>query len=164
MNGFACIGLEQPKFAANVGSVLRAAHCYGVAQVNISGMRTRDLDFKANTPKAHRHMPTFMVSSAVDYLPVGTDIVAVDLVDDADPLPAFIHPKRAFYVFGPEDGTLGDSILSKAKHRVYIPTRNCMNLAATVNVVLYDRLCKGAEFGDAFEAAKQSTYKRKVDA
>jgi tRNA(Leu) C34 or U34 (ribose-2'-O)-methylase TrmL len=26
---------------------------------------------------------------------------------------------------------------------VYIPTTGCMNLAATVNVVLYDRLSKG---------------------
>jgi tRNA(Leu) C34 or U34 (ribose-2'-O)-methylase TrmL len=26
---------------------------------------------------------------------------------------------------------------------VYIPTTGCMNLAATVNVVLYDRMAKG---------------------
>ncbi|MBU0538004.1 MAG: 23S rRNA methyltransferase, partial [Gammaproteobacteria bacterium] len=36
---------------------------------------------------------------------------------------------------------------------VYIPTKGCMNLAATVNVVLYDRLAKGEHFShhqDAF--------------
>ncbi|TOK02114.1 hypothetical protein CGI27_01360, partial [Vibrio parahaemolyticus] len=27
-------------------------------------------------------------------------------------------------------------------HVVYVPTHGCMNLAATVNVVLYDRLAK----------------------
>lgn len=68
--------------------------------------------------------------------------VAVDLVDDAIELPAFQHPTRAFYVFGPEDGTLGAATLNWCKYRVMVPTRGCMNLAATVNVVLYDRLAK----------------------
>ena len=157
MSGFACIGLERPKFAANVGGVLRACHCYGVAQVNIAGMRARDLEFKANTPKAHRHIPTFMVNRATDYLPQNTDIVAVDLVDGAEPLPGFIHPKRALYVFGAEDGTLCDDVLSLASHRVMVPTRNCMNLSATVNIVLYDRLCKGGEYSEAFAEAKGAT-------
>jgi tRNA(Leu) C34 or U34 (ribose-2'-O)-methylase TrmL len=26
---------------------------------------------------------------------------------------------------------------------VYVPTQGCMNLAASVNVILYDRLAKG---------------------
>ena len=68
--------------------------------------------------------------------------VAVDLVDDAVELPVFQHPQRAFYVFGPEDGTLGASVLNWCRHRVMVPTRTCMNLAATVNVILYDRLAK----------------------
>lgn len=52
------------------------------------------------------------------------------------------RPARAFYVFGPEDGTLGSDILSWCPQRLMVPTRTCMNLAATVNVVLYDRLAK----------------------
>lgn len=68
--------------------------------------------------------------------------VAVDLVEGAVELPAFQHPTRAFYVFGPEDGTLGAATLHWCAHRVMVPTRGCMNLAATVNVILYDRMAK----------------------
>ena len=54
----------------------------------------------------------------------------------------FEHPENAFYIFGPEDGTLGKKILSRCPYKTYIPTKGCMNLAASVNVILYDRLAK----------------------
>ena len=54
----------------------------------------------------------------------------------------FRHPERAFYVFGPEDGSLTEKTLSICQDVVYVPTKASMNLAATVNVVLYDRLSK----------------------
>src|SRR5690606_30290164 len=68
--------------------------------------------------------------------------VAVDLLEGATPLCEYTHPERAFYIFGPEDGTLGKAVTSWCRDVVYIPTNYCMNLAATVNVVLYDRLAK----------------------
>jgi hypothetical protein len=52
-------------------------------------------------------------------------------------------PDRALYIFGPEDGSLDKDIRDWCEDVVYIPTTGCMNLAATVNVVLYDRLAKG---------------------
>lgn len=55
---------------------------------------------------------------------------------------SFQHPQRAFYVFGPEDGTLGKATLDWCQRRVMVPTRMCMNLAATVDVILYDRMAK----------------------
>jgi tRNA(Leu) C34 or U34 (ribose-2'-O)-methylase TrmL len=58
------------------------------------------------------------------------------------PLPGYKHPERALYIFGPEDGTLGHDVLDWCRDVVYVPTNGCMNLAATVNVVLYDRMTK----------------------
>lgn len=40
MKGFSAIGLVRPKYEENVGSVLRAAHCYGAAMVAIQGDRS----------------------------------------------------------------------------------------------------------------------------
>ena len=57
-------------------------------------------------------------------------------------LPSFKHPDDVIYIFGPEDSTIGQDVLEKADAVVYVPTITCMNLAATVNVVLYDRLAK----------------------
>lgn len=69
--------------------------------------------------------------------------MAVELVDGARALPEYTHPDRALYIFGPEDGSLDQDIRDWCEDVVYIPTEGCMNLAATVNVVLYDRMAKG---------------------
>lgn len=87
-------------------------------------------------------MPVLRGDNLRELIPFGAVPVAVDLVDDAVALDDFIHPQRAFYVFGPEDGTLGRATLDWCVHRVMVPTVSCMNLAATVNVVLYDRSAK----------------------
>ena len=139
--GYAAIGLVRPKDVQNVGGVMRAAHCYGAGLVAIQGDRT-PVTSRLDTSKAYRHIPTLRGDDLMALCPFDAVPVAVDLLDDAIPLPMFQHPERAFYVFGPEDGTLGGDLLRRCKHRVVVPTAYCMNLAATVNVVLYDRLNK----------------------
>lgn len=138
--GFICIGLENPKFDLNVGHVLRAAGCYDVDLIAVSGMRYHHS--RTDTQKAFRHIPLISCTNLKDMLPYDCIPVAVDLVPDATPLHNFSHPERAFYIFGPEDGTLDENILSWCKHKIYIPTKYCMNLSACVNVVLYDRQAK----------------------
>lgn len=139
--GFAAIGLVRPKTKENVGSVLRAAHCYGASLVAIQGDRT-EVRSITDTFKTWRHLPVLRGDDLKALIPYDAVPVAVDLVEDAESLVTFKHPQRAFYVFGPEDGTLGKAILYWCVHRVMVPTRDCMNLAASVNVVLYDRLAK----------------------
>lgn len=144
--GFAAIGLMRLKNAGNVGSVLRAAYCYGAALVAIQGDRTQVRE-ASDTPQAWKHIPVLRGEDLRAFIPYDAVPVAVDLVADATSLPAFQHPVRAFYVFGPEDGTLGKAVLDWCPLRVSVPTRMCMNLAATVNVVLYDRLAKAERSG-----------------
>ena len=84
------------------------------------------------------------VDDMLSALPQGMQIVCVELAEGAMSLPEFQHPQHALYVFGPEDGSIPQAIIHAADSVVYIPTIGCMNLAATVNVVLYDRLAKSA--------------------
>ena len=140
MRGFSCIGLESPKFAENVGGALRAAGCYGAAMVASSGQRFKSM--ATDTKKLYRHLPYLTVEDLRQAIPHLCVPVAVELVADATPLPDFDHPERAFYIFGPEDGCISDTVMEWVQRRVYVPTEGCMNLAATINVVLYDRLCK----------------------
>jgi len=141
--GFAAIGLHQPKTPSNVGSVLRAAHCYGTAMVAKTGHRYEKSS--TDTMKAWRHLPLLQVDDLFAVVPHDCVPVAVDLLPGAKSLTTYVHPERAFYIFGPEDGTLGKDIVSRCRDKVYVPTAFCMNLAATVNVVLYDRLAKRGE-------------------
>ncbi|MGV8844709.1 MAG: RNA methyltransferase [Pseudomonas sp.] len=141
---YSCIGLFNPKSPENVGAVMRAAGCYGVNSVFYTGTRyARAQDFVTDTKKVHQDIPLIGIDDLQKIIPLGCTPVAVELVDDARALPDYTHPDRAIYIFGPEDGSLSKEVLAWCEEVVYIPTHGCMNLAATVNVVLYDRLAKG---------------------
>lgn len=138
--GYAAIGLYRPKTPTNVGSVLRAAYCYDAAMVAMSGNRYSKAP--TDTQSAYRHFPLIQCDDLHTVVPYDCIPVAVDLLDGACALHEYTHPERAFYVFGPEDGTLGKPVTNWCRDVIYVPTRFCMNLAATVNVVLYDRAVK----------------------
>jgi len=134
------VGLFQPKNPINVGGVLRACACYGANMLATTGQRYHKNG--ADTGRAHRELPLLQVEDLYSVIPYSWVPVAVDLVDDAESLVDFQHPRNAFYVFGPEDGTLGRAVLDWCPLKIMVPTRDCMNLASCVNVVLYDRLAK----------------------
>jgi tRNA(Leu) C34 or U34 (ribose-2'-O)-methylase TrmL len=142
-NGYACIGLDNPKGPDNVGSIMRAAGCYGVHSVFYTGERyARASALRTDTKQVHLQIPLIGVDDLKQVIPLGCVPVAVELHPNAKPLPEYTHPQRAFYIFGPEDGDLKSEIADWCEDIVFIPTHGCMNLAATVNVVLYDRLAK----------------------
>lgn len=138
--GYSAVGLHMPKTPANVGSVLRAAYCYGSGMVAHTGQRYKRA--RTDMGAAYRHLPLIHADDLHDLLPYDCVPVAVDLIEGAQCLMNYVHPERAFYIFGPEDGTLGQLVTSWCRDKVYVPTAFCMNLAAAVNVVLYDRMAK----------------------
>lgn len=137
MSGYAAIGLHAPQYDVNVGGALRAIDCYKAKLLVVGGHKFTK--FSTDTTKAWRRIPVISVPHVLDAIPYNCVPIAVDLVPNATSLAHFAHPKRAFYIFGPENGTLGKSVLDRCRHHVYIPTNGCMNLAATVNVVLFSR-------------------------
>jgi len=143
MRGYYAVGLISPKTPANVGSALRACDVYGAAFLAQTGNRYGD--HGTDTFKSYKHMPFFRVDDLKEIIPKDCVPVAVELLPNARSLVSYTHPERAFYIFGPEDGTLGEKTISWVRDVVYIPTKRCMNLAATVNVVLYDRLAKSKD-------------------
>lgn len=145
MRGYAAIGLVRPKFPENVGGAIRAAFNYDAAMVAIAGDRSsahRGIKHCTNTLKAERHIPIVRGDDIHDLVPFDCVPILVEILPGATPLHSFQHPQSAFYIFGPEDGTLGRAVAEWCQHVVSVPTRGCMNLQATVNVVLYDRLSK----------------------
>ncbi len=144
------LGLINPKTPANVGAVLRAAGCFNASAVFYTGTRyARAARFNTDTKDASRTIPLQAVESLLDKVPAGMRIVCVEFVEDAIALPDFVHPEQAFYIFGPEDGTLRQELIDRADAVVYVPSIGSLNLAATVNVVLYDRLAKSRPRAEA---------------
>jgi tRNA(Leu) C34 or U34 (ribose-2'-O)-methylase TrmL len=158
------IGLSNPKSPDNVNSVKRAAGNYGVDAIFYTGTRyPRALKLNPGGVNMSRDVSlSIPVNSVEDLLEAKSEnmqLVCVEFAEGAIPLPSYQHPDEAFYVFGPEDGNLSQAIIDQADVVVYVPTQGCMNLAATVNVLLYDRLAKSSQLIADEELIRQSRDK-----
>jgi tRNA(Leu) C34 or U34 (ribose-2'-O)-methylase TrmL len=156
-----CIGLVNPKSPQNVGTVMRAAGNYRVDSVFYTGQRyPRAVELNPDIPKMSRSVsqgvPLTGVTCLIDNVPENMQIVCVEFAENSTPLPEYQHPESAFYIFGPEDGTLSQEVIDRADAVVYVPTIGCMNLSATVNVLLYDRLVKSSQSFEGNELIRES--------
>ena len=140
MRGYSAVGLINTKWEANVGGALRACYCYSASMVAIQGKRYQRES--TDTSCCWRQIPLLHTGNLLEIIPFDCIPVGIELTEDARSLIDFTHPERAFYIFGPEDGSIPKEILSKCKFILKVPTAISMNLASTVNVVLYDRLAK----------------------
>jgi len=139
--GYCGIGLHMPKTNVNIGSVIRAMGCWDVNFLALTGKRYKMAS--TDTMKAYRHKPVFQVEDLHEIIPYDCIPVVVE-VDGSVCLSEYKHPQRAFYIFGPEDGSICRKITSWCRDIIRIPA-GCLNLAAAVNVVLYDRTLKGMQ-------------------
>ena len=155
------IGLINPKSPENVGAVLRAAGNFRVDSVFYTGKRyplaiQRNPDAPDMSRKVSQDIPISGVTCLVDNVPNDMKVVCVEFAENAVPLTKYQHPHNAFYIFGPEDGGISQEVIDRADAVVYVPTKGCMNLSATVNVVLYDRLSKSSQSLEGNEHIRQS--------
>jgi tRNA(Leu) C34 or U34 (ribose-2'-O)-methylase TrmL len=139
--------LNSPKYAHNVGAVVRAASCYGIRQVYFTGNRIqKELDERKRLPREERMRGYLDVELINTDYPLdcfkGAVPVAIELLPGSVSLHDFEHPENAVYVFGPEDGNLNPGFRAKCHHFVHIPSYHCLNLSAAVYTVLYDRSYK----------------------
>jgi tRNA(Leu) C34 or U34 (ribose-2'-O)-methylase TrmL len=123
--------MHNPKYPHNVGAAVRAAN-------GVKGYRL---------PREERMRGYKDVTLINDQYPFNrfdksVTPVAVEMRDNAEQLPFFDHPKNAVYVFGPEDGSIPQIMLKHCHRFVVIPSKHCVNLAAAIYLVLYDRIAK----------------------
>ena len=161
------IGLCNPKSPENVGSVMRAAANYRAQSVCYTGMRyERALQYRKDladtSRKWGRNISLSGVDNLLDAVTEGMQVICIELAENAISLPDYQHPENALYIFGPEDGSISQEIINQADAVVYIPTVGCMNLAATVNVVLYDRLAKSEKDFSGNELVRESRDKNNL--
>lgn len=141
--------LHNPKYPHNLGQVVRACSCFGVGQVWWSGDRiAKKIEGLGRLPREERlrgyeDVRLLQSARALDAFPTEVVPVALEFKPSSERLPEFVHPEKAVYVFGPEDGSLDRGILSRCHRFVFIPTKHCVNLSAAVYMVLYDRMVKG---------------------
>ena len=142
------IGLTNPKNVSNVGAVMRAVGCFGADRVFYSGVRyDRAREFDTDTGQVTASVPLRHSGDLVAEVTNQQSLICVEFALGAQSLTTFEHPNNAFYLFGPEDASLQQWVIDAAAHVVFVPTEGCLNLAASVNVVLYDRMAKSKAHG-----------------
>lgn len=141
------IGLINPKSPDNVGAILRASANYQVDSVFYTGIRYPQALKRAGrsvdmSRKLGKDIPITQADCLIEAVTNDVKIVCIEFAEGAVALPEFVHPEQALYIFGPEDGSIEQGVIDKADHVVFVPTISCMNLSASVNVLLYDRMAK----------------------
>jgi len=142
--GYAMVALDGPTDPVNVGHTLRAAMCFDTRLVVLANAAPSIALGRLPTDpgRTWRHTPVLSVGNVFDSLPYDCTPIAIELTDDAEDLVDFQHPERACYIFGPENSSLTEETLNRCDTVLKIPVTLPLNLAATVNVVLYDRMLK----------------------
>jgi len=142
------IVLHNPKYPHNVGAAVRAASCFGVKSIIFTGSRVSLNPSKGyRLPREERmkgYKDVMLLNDNYPFNRFNEDVVpvAVEVRENSEPLPIFIHPKKAIYVFGPEDGSISQMMLTHCHRFIVIPSKHCLNLAAAVYLILYDRIAK----------------------
>jgi len=146
MRGYFGVGLCSPRDPANVAVALRACGNFGAAFLAYSGRRYQR--HAADTMKAYRSVPLHLAGDEPEdilrMLPFDCVPVAVEVDSRAVPLEHYVHPERALYLLGPEDGSIPESVIKGCRDLVRIPSLTCLNLGIATGVVLYDRVAKRA--------------------
>ncbi len=150
MRGYFGIGVEKLSKAQNAGSLFRTAHAFGASFLFTVGAvyRRREVE-KVDTSKASSHVPLFDFEDWKKLsLPVGCQLVGVELTDDAIELPSFRHPLSAAYILGPERGSLSPEVTELCEFVVKIPTKFCVNVGLAGAIVMYDRTISVGRFAE----------------
>jgi tRNA(Leu) C34 or U34 (ribose-2'-O)-methylase TrmL len=144
---FPSLVMCDPRDPFNVGAAVRAASCFGIPQVWVTGQRCAEKVWgqkripREERIKGFQDVDILLDDHSLAYFSDAVPI-AVELLPNSENLLAFEHPENAVYLFGPEDGSVPASVRGLCHRRVFIPTRHCTNLGAAIYLLLYDRLMK----------------------
>lgn len=141
MRGYFAVGVDGISKPMNLGNLMRIAHAFGASFFFSIAAKTKFSDAESDTSRSYRAMPVYNYAQAEEFrLPVGCDLVGVEITDDAVELPRFRHPQRAAYVLGAERASMSRAVLDRCAFVVKIPTKFSINVGMAGAIVMYDRL------------------------
>ena len=148
MRGYFGIGVENVSKAMNAGAVMRTAHAFGANfSFFVGGPLDKNKIRLSDTSNTEKSLPTYYFSDADNLqLPKGCQLVGIELLENAEYLPSFRHPRLAAYILGSERYGLSKNILQRCDKIIKVPTKFSLNLALTGGIVLYDRLISMKNF------------------
>lgn len=141
--GYYGIGIFHGKNSENLGTLWRTASNLGADFIFTIGKRYQKQG--SDTTKAYKHIPLYHYADFADFIehmPYDCPLVGIELDDRACDLQTYIHPKRCIYLLGAEDHGISCEVLQKCKDIIMVNSNQCMNVAVTGGIVMYDRMTK----------------------
>lgn len=143
--------LVNPKYVRNVGGVLRTCSCTGIDNLLWTGKRVNPHDYdrlpREERMRGYADVQWGTSDKPLDLFEPGITPVAIEVVENAEPLNDFIHPDRGVYLFGPEDGSIPQVYRALCHRFIKIPAYHCFNLSVAVGIVMTHRLCQRITMG-----------------
>lgn len=140
MSGYFGIGIYYGKSQKNIGTLWRSALLFGASYVYTINARYKWQP--SDTHKSWRQMPFFYHSSIdqfLESLPFDSELIGVELTEEAINITDFKHPKSAIYLLGSEDTGLQKEILDKCSKIIKLPGKHSLNVSTAGSLVMYDR-------------------------
>lgn len=135
------IAVENIERDFNMGTIIRNANAFNVAKVHVVGRRQWNKRGAMKTD-AYLHIeyhPTpeaFLKAMQI----VGKEVIAIDIVDGAQPLSRQLLPKNAVLVFGSEGEGLSEELLQGASKVVMIEqfgSTRSVNVGVASGIAMY---------------------------
>ena len=137
------IGILNNTDEVNIGTLWRSAFILGASFIFTVGKKYKlegsDVT-KSWTKIPLYHYQTFEELKA--NLPFSTQLVAVEMGEEAQPIGDYIHPDRAVYLLGNEISGLSQQIIEQSQSVIKLPGDYSLNVAVSGSIVMYDRINK----------------------
>lgn len=162
--GYYGIGVINPKFDENLGSLWRSANVF-----NASFIYTIERKYKrsryADTMNTPKHIPLYEYSSFESFfsnIPEGCVLIAVENSENSQLITEFTHPDRCIYLLGSEDKGIPQEVLDKCERIVRIPGRTSINVSIAGSIIMYDRLAKRNDKLDSVQPDNDKISSKKI--
>ncbi len=142
-NGFYGIGVHNSVHDANIGTLWRSAFIMGAAFIFTIGRPYKQQ--KGDVTHAWSKIPLYHYDDFSDFkrhLPHSTQLIAIELDENAKAIETYAHPERAIYLLGNEKNGLPEPIIKACHDIVQLPGEFSLNVAVAGSLVLYDRVAK----------------------
>lgn len=140
VNEFFGIGILNGKTPENLGVLWRTAQNLGASFIFTIGNRYAKQ--ACDTHNAVKSMPYFHYETFEEFynnLPKGARLVGIELIDQAEDLETFHHPRRCVYLLGAEDHGLSNEAIAKSHFLVKFKSKLSLNVSVAGSIVMYDR-------------------------
>jgi len=147
MRGYFGIGVHQPKYHQNIGTLWRSAYQLGASYMFIIGQE-RYKKQNSDTYCSWKHIPLIRFSDFESfYESIPYSCILVGIETNGAPIINYTHFQREIFLLGSEDNGLPNNILAKCHKIIQIPAirQHSYNVAVAGSLIMFNRFMQNGK-------------------